>query len=255
MRFALLGSGSGGNALVVEQGTTRALVDCGFGARVLRQRLERLSLSETMLTAIVLTHEHSDHVAGACRLARKHDLPIYLTHGTRRGLPPSSDAPPRYIEIDSHRPFVIGDLHVQPFPVPHDAHEPVQYVFGNGQERLGLLTDIGHVTQHVRRTLEGCHALILECNHDRALLADGPYHARLKARIRGDYGHLDNAASAALLAELAHPELRHVVAAHLSKANNRPELARAALAGALGCSQDDIDVADQDDGLDWRECR
>jgi phosphoribosyl 1,2-cyclic phosphodiesterase len=129
----------------------------------------------------------------------------------------------------------------------------VQFVVGDGSVRLGVVTDLGMSTPAVERALSGLDALVLECNHDAAMLADGPYPAQLKARIAGRYGHLDNAASAALLAALDNSRLRHIVAAHLSKQNNTPAHARAALAGVLGCGEDWIGIADQDAGFDWRE--
>jgi phosphoribosyl 1,2-cyclic phosphodiesterase len=155
--------------------------------------------------------------------------------------------------LDGHRTFAIGDLEITPYPVPHDAREPVQFVFSDGARRFGLLTDAGHVTPHMEQVLEGCDALALECNHDVAMLEAGGYPAALKRRILGRYGHLDNAAAAALLGRVAGAGLKHVVAAHLSEENNAPDLARAALAAALGCEHDWIGVADQETGLDWRE--
>jgi phosphoribosyl 1,2-cyclic phosphodiesterase len=139
--------------------------------------------------------------------------------------------------------------------VPHDAREPVQYVFSDGDRRLGVLTDTGCVTPHIERCLDGCDALVLECNHDSEMLRRGAYPPQLKTRIAGRLGHLDNAAAAALLATLDRRRLQHVVAAHLSEQNNCPELARAALAGALGCGSEWIGVADQETGFGWRELR
>ena len=146
----------------------------------------------------------------------------------------------------------MGELEFQPFPVPHDAREPVQYVVSDGARRWGLLTDAGHVTGHMISVLEDCHALTLECNHDVDRLRRGSYPARLKARILGRYGHLDNGAAAQLLGRLSTAGLQHIVAAHLSEENNTPELARAALAGALGCEPEWIGVASQSEGLGWR---
>jgi phosphoribosyl 1,2-cyclic phosphodiesterase len=147
----------------------------------------------------------------------------------------------------------IGALRLLPYTVPHDAAEPLQLRCSDGAASLGVLTDAGSITGHLLEHLRGCAALLLECNHDAAMLADGSYPANLKARISGRYGHLANEASAELLAAIDGSRLRHVVAAHLSKQNNTPSLARAALAGALGCGEDWIGVADQDIGFDWRE--
>ena len=253
MRFASLGSGSGGNALVAEAGATRVMLDCGFAVEETERRLARLGLAPGDLAGILVTHEHGDHVDGAIPLARRHGLGVWMTHGTFRASPRGIPAGVRITTVDSHSAFAVGDLEVQPFPVPHDAREPVQYVLSDGARRLGVLTDLGAPTRHVEATLSGCEALVLECNHDPDLLASGPYPGWLKSRIGGPFGHLANAAAAALLAAIDRSRLRHVIAAHLSAQNNRPELARAALAGALGCAPDWIGVADQATGFGWRD--
>jgi phosphoribosyl 1,2-cyclic phosphodiesterase len=253
VRFASLGSGSDGNALVVEAGDTRVLVDCGFSVEETERRLARLGLAATDLAGILVTHEHGDHADGAGAFARRHGLRVWMTHGTLRATVEAGAAEAGVTVIESDAPFALGDLEVRPFPVPHDAREPVQFVLGDGARRVGVLTDIGAPTRHVEAMLSGCEALVLECNHDEQMLAEGRYPGWLKARIAGPFGHLANAAAAALLAALDRSRLRHVVAAHLSEANNRPALARAALAGALGCDESWIGIADQARGFDWRE--
>jgi phosphoribosyl 1,2-cyclic phosphodiesterase len=252
-RFASLGSGSKGNAWVVQAGRTTVLVDCGFGPRVALRRLERLGLAAEGLDAILVTHEHSDHGRGVARVAERARCPVWLSHGCHAMLEALDAAPVAARIVAGHEAFAVGDLQVTPYPVPHDAREPVQYTFSDGDRRFGLLTDAGHVTSHIEAVLVGCHALALECNHDVERLRTGSYPAALKRRILGPYGHLDNTAAAALLARIAGPGLRHVVAAHLSEHNNAPDLARAALAGALGCEDAWVGVADQEMGLDWRE--
>ena len=253
MRFASLGSGSEGNGLVVEAGLTRIMIDCGFGVRDTATRLGRLGLAPGDLDAIVVTHEHSDHVGGVAAFAAKHAIPVWITFGTLDVVGERFAGMQRVYGFDSHDVFAVGALEVHPFPVPHDAREPVQFVVTDGDVRLGVLTDIGMSTPAVERALSRCEALVLECNHDAAMLSEGPYPPSLKARIGGRFGHLDNAASAALLASLDNSRLRHIVAAHLSKQNNTPSHARAALAQALGCTGDWICVADQATGFDWRE--
>lgn len=258
MRFASVGSGSKGNALVVEAGNTRILLDCGFGPRNLAERLARLRLVPEDIDAILITHEHSDHVAGAFPCARRFESALYMTHGTlsavRRSKPGLETGGIELSLIDSHHPLSIGDLSIQPFPVPHDAREPVQFVFSDGQHRLGVLTDLGFSTPHVVAQLSGCDALVLECNHDADLLAAGDYPPSLKQRIGGRLGHLDNAAAASLLGQLDNSKLKHIVAAHLSEQNNTPELAQQALASVLGCAPAWVGVADQEAGFDWRSC-
>lgn len=255
MRFALLGSGSEGNALVVQAGQTCVLMDCGFTMAETCVRLARLGLAADNISGIVVTHEHGDHIAGVARMARKYSLPVWLTHGTRQAQRGMLGGLPNLTEIPPHHSFVIGEMQVQPYAVPHDAAEPVQYVFSDGAKRLGVLTDTGCSTPHIEATLSGCDALVLECNHDTEMLADSDYPSSLKQRVGGRYGHLNNAEAAALLARLDNNRLQHIVAAHLSRKNNTRELAVSALSAALGCNADWIAVATQQDGLDWREIR
>ncbi|HVO87935.1 MAG TPA: MBL fold metallo-hydrolase [Casimicrobiaceae bacterium] len=252
MRFASIGSGSEGNGLLVEVGSTRILIDCGFGVRDTVARLARLGIEAQSLTAILVTHEHSDHVGGVPALATRFDIPVYLTFGTLQVIGERFDAVERIFGFDSHDRFAVGDVEVHPFPVPHDAREPVQFVVTDGVHRLGVLTDIGMTTRYVETSLSGCDALVLECNHDPDMLADSDYPYPLKQRIASRYGHLHNAGAAELLGALDNSRLKHVVAAHLSKQNNTPDKARCALAAALSCTPDWIGVAEQDNGFDWR---
>lgn len=251
MRFGCLGSGSKGNAWLVQVGDARVLVDCGFGPREAGKRLARLGVAVSELSAILVTHEHSDHARGAAQLAGQARCPVWLSHGTYSMLDAIGVAPLSSRILEGR--FAIGDLEITPYPVPHDAREPTQFTFSDGARRFGLLTDAGHVTAHMEQMLQDCDALAIECNHDVARLEAGGYPVALKRRILGRYGHLDNAAAASLLQKVAGGGLKHVVAAHLSAENNAPELARAALADALGCAHDWIGVADQETGLDWRE--
>ena len=253
MRFASLGSGSEGNALVVQAGQTCVLMDCGFTLPETGARLARLGLDPEQLSGIVVTHEHGDHIAGVARLAHKHSIPVWLTHGTRQMQCDALADLPGLTEINPYHAFVIGELQVQPYAVPHDAAEPVQYVFSDGVKRLGVLTDAGCSTPHIEATLNGCDALVLECNHDTTMLVNGDYPASLKQRVGGRFGHLNNADAAALLALLDNRRLQHVVAAHLSRKNNTRELVVSALSAALNCSRDWIAVATQQEGLGWRE--
>ncbi|MDD2684704.1 MAG: MBL fold metallo-hydrolase [Gallionella sp.] len=253
MRFASLGSGSEGNALLVEVGDTRLLMDCGFGLQDTVGRLARCGLAPEQLDGIVVTHEHGDHIGGVARLARKYAIPVWLTHGTLRTQPDAFSQGLVINEIDSHCSFALGDIEVHPYPVPHDAAEPVQFVFGDGARRLGVLTDSGCGTPHIEQMLNGCQALVLECNHDVDLLMNGPYPASLKHRVGGRLGHLSNMQAAEILARLDTGALQHLVAAHLSSKNNTQELALAALSAALGCEAEWLGVAVQQEGFAWRE--
>jgi phosphoribosyl 1,2-cyclic phosphodiesterase len=252
MRFTSLGSGSSGNGLVVESGTTRVMMDCGFTLAAASAKLESRGLRPADLAGICVTHEHDDHMGGVARFAKRHAVPVYLTRGTAQWLPP--DFPAVLVRIiDPHTPFAIDGLWVEPFPVPHDAREPVQYVFGDGDVRVGVLTDLGCPTSHVQQKLSGCHALVVECNHDLDMLMGGAYPLSLKQRVAGRFGHLDNAAARHLVQNLERSHLRHLIAAHLSQQNNKPELARQALAEAVSCEPEWIGVAGQEDGFGWRD--
>ena len=250
MRFASLGSGSRGNATLVEAGNTLVMIDCGFSCRETERRMSQLGCAPSDLTAILVTHEHGDHVRGVPVLARKYDVPVWMTRGTRRML--RDDKLPCVHHFDGHSDFSIDALNVHPFTVPHDACEPCQFTFEHEQLRFGVLTDTGRMTPHVLDSLQACDALLLECNHDVGMLADGPYSDNLKMRVGGPLGHLSNAQAGSLLSQLDTSRLQHLVAAHLSDKNNRPALAQAALAGALQCESDWIGIADQEEGLDWR---
>jgi phosphoribosyl 1,2-cyclic phosphodiesterase len=252
VRFACLGSGSEGNGLLVEAGATRVLIDCGFGIRDTVARLARIGVAPETVTAIIVTHEHSDHVGGVAAFAARYQTPVWLTFGTLSAVADRFAGLPRVYGFDTDDAFAIDAIEVRPFPVPHDAREPVQFVCGDGQWRLGVLTDLGVSTVHVEASLSGCDALVLECNHDSGMLANGHYPYALKQRIAGRFGHLDNDAAGVLLSRLDNSKLKHVFAAHLSQHNNLPDLARAALATALGCSLDWIGIAEQHDGFGWR---
>ncbi|WKB55236.1 MBL fold metallo-hydrolase [Eleftheria terrae] len=254
MRFCSLGSGSAGNATLVEAASgstcTRVLVDCGFSLRELDRRLARLGLTSAELDAVFITHEHSDHVGCAATLAQKHQVPVWTSHGTWQALGEPQMGGQLHWARDGDA-IVVGDLQLMPYTVPHDAREPLQLSFTDGAAKLGILTDAGSITPHLLAHLQGCGALLLECNHDPEMLQRSRYPAFLKARIAGRHGHLANATAAAILQASAHAALKHVVAAHLSEQNNTPAHAAEALAGALGCTTEDIVVARQDLGFEW----
>jgi phosphoribosyl 1,2-cyclic phosphodiesterase len=253
MRFCSLGSGSTGNATLIEarDGTTvtRVLVDCGFSLRELQERLQRTGLATDAIDAVFVTHEHADHIGCAITLARRHGLPLWMSRGTYAALG-EPELPSLRFARDSET-IEIGDLRLSPYTVPHDAREPLQLTCSDGAARLGLLTDAGSATPHLLRQLADCDALLLECNHDSELLAASTYPASLKARIGGTHGHLANTAAARILEACRHQRLRHLVAAHLSERNNTPALAARALATVLGTSDDDITIADPLRGFDW----
>lgn len=253
IRFASLGSGSRGNATLIEKNNTRILIDCGFGVKETRKRLARLNLELDDLDGILVTHEHGDHIGGAGRVARACGVAVYCTAGTH--LTGRLGTVPDLRLISSHRKLAIGDLEIEPVPVPHDAKEPVQFVVSDGEHRIGMLTDLGSVTGHVLHCYHHCDALILEANHDAVMLQQGPYPPKLKRRVGGPYGHLSNAQAASLLMDLEHDKLQHVVAAHISDKNNTFDLARSALAQVLGQNPEQIPAIEQEEGLDWISLR
>lgn len=256
LRVCSLGSGSGGNALVVQAtdglATTRVLIDNGFNLRQLGRRLERAGLTVESIDAIFITHEHSDHSAGVAALALRHNVPVYCTAGTAAacGFDEQSVV---WTRVEAGQVVESGALRLEAYAVPHDAGEPVQFTFTDGSRRAGVLTDAGEVSDDIITALSGLHALVLECNHDLQMLQQGAYPAFLKQRIGGARGHLSNEQAAGILSSLDQNHLQWIAAAHLSAANNRPELAQSALAGVLGCLAGEVLVADQAAGLAWRE--
>ncbi len=254
LRFRNLASGSTGNATVVEgrsgTQTRRLLVDCGLGIRQLEWRLAAAGIALQQLDGIFITHEHSDHIGCSLKLALRHRIPVWMSQGTHAALgAPDFDGLLR-VACDGE-PIDLGAFEALPFTVPHDAREPLHLRCSDGATHIGLLTDLGHASEHVLHHLQGCHALLLESNHDPEMLQASSYPAFLKRRISGRLGHLPNTVSADILKAVRHDGLQRVVAAHLSAQNNRPELAQAALAQALGWSTGDIDVAHPREGTDW----
>jgi len=249
-RFASLGSGSRGNATLIEAGETSVLLDCGFAAREFLSRCNRLAFDPTKLTAIMVTHEHGDHTRGVGAVARRLGLPVWMTHGTWRAADFGAIADLNLFPGHGGG-FDLGELRITPVPVPHDAREPIQFIFGHAGTRLGILTDLGSITPRVVESFDGVDALLLECNHDLEMLRDGPYPPSVQARVGGRYGHLNNAQAADFLRRIDHTRLRHLVAGHLSEQNNSPELARRALAQVssdlLGC----LRLLIQDETSDW----
>ena len=255
IRFKSLGSGSSGNATVVQARsgacTAHLLIDCGLGIRELDKRLRAAGMLADQIDAVFITHEHGDHIGCARALALRERIPVYMSEGTYAAIGQPDFEGLLRLACDGVA-FELGAMEVRPFTVPHDAREPLQLTCTDGATRLGVLTDLGHVTAHVQQELAGCATLLLECNHDEEMLRTSRYPPFLKRRVGGPYGHLANSAAAALAQSLlAAGPLRQLVAGHLSEQNNKPELARAALAAALGNSPVDVHVADGPSGSDW----
>ena len=248
MRFASLGSGSKGNATLVTAGDTCLLVDCGFSARELERRLALVQLDGTQLSGILVTHEHGDHIKGVWTLARRYKLAVYMTAGTAKiGGAPS--------DIDLHlitpqRNFQVGGIQALPVVVPHDAREPVQFVFTYAGLKLGVLTDLGHISPHVLACYQGCDGLLVEANHDQSMLAAGSYPHALKQRVGGDWGHLNNEQTAAFLRALEPRSLQALIVGHISQQNNALSVVQEIMAPVAGVVPE-INYASQDDCVDW----
>lgn len=254
LRFKNLGSGSTGNATVVEGSSAgqsrRLLIDCGFGIRQLQWRMEAAELRLADIHAIFITHEHSDHIGCAQAMAVRHRIPVWMSEGTHAALgAPDFDGMLR-IARDMEA-IDMGEFSALPFTVPHDAREPLQLRCTDGAAHLGVLTDLGHASNHVLAQLTGCDALLIEANHDPEMLEASRYPTFLKRRVGGPYGHLANSATAEILRAVRHPRLSRVVAAHLSAQNNLPALAQACLAAALDWPDDAITVASPTAGTGW----
>jgi len=254
LRFCCLGSGSRGNAYVIEasdrHGTVQVLLDDGFSPRELERRLARAGVDTAALAAVFVTHEHSDHAGGVAAFANRREKPVYATEGT--GCAAGFDhAVRRLHRVRAGDAVLIGPLQVMPIAVPHDAAEPVQFSFTDGVHRMAVVTDLGHPAMDVAAQLSDLDALVLEFNHDLEMLRAGPYPAFLKARIASDVGHLSNDQSLQLLAAIDQSRLMRVVAAHLSLTNNRPQLALAALERLGLPAHVRFELADQELGLPW----
>lgn len=259
LRFKNLGSGSAGNATLVEAHdglqVSRLLIDCGLRVSELQRRLQAVDLQLTDLHGLFVTHEHSDHVGHARRFAQETGLPVWMSEGTRLACQ-ANDWKLAQTQLRVARDGVsiaLGALELHPFTVPHDAREPLQLRCSDGDRSLGVLTDLGHASTHVVQALQGCHALLLEANHDDDMLSRSSYPAFLRQRIAGPLGHLSNGDAAALLHAVRHPALNCVVAAHLSERNNTPALAQAAFSAVLGCAAEAVHVADPETGSAWHQ--
>jgi len=251
LQFASLGSGSSGNSTVVRIEDTLILVDTGFSCKAISERLTTLGIDASDINGIVISHEHSDHVKGLSVLARKHNIPVWLTRGTYKRLKDKNL--PQVEFIHPHGSFCIGDAKVTPFPVPHDAAEPCQYIVGDGKRRLAIATDMGFVTEYVFEQLNGVDALLLEANYDGEMLSNGSYPWALRQRIDGNYGHLSNEQSAVLAASLEHAGLQKLCLGHLSENNNTPDSALGSVANRLRRADDDVHVLQRYCASPWYE--
>jgi phosphoribosyl 1,2-cyclic phosphodiesterase len=233
MRFSVLGSGSKGNSVYIESGSTGILIDAGFSGKELEKRLRSVGRELSHLKALCITHEHHDHISGAGVVARRCGIPAYANGGTFAGGEKRMGKIPRRIEFETGGTFEIGDLQVRSFRLSHDTADPVGFVINDGKKSLGYCTDTGKVSHLMAQRLRRCNGLILEFNHNLEMLKNGPYPLPLQQRVRSSLGHLCNEDAAELLAMIQGDQLQCLVQAHLSDKNNTPELARRAAAASF----------------------
>jgi phosphoribosyl 1,2-cyclic phosphodiesterase len=234
MRTCVLGSGSRGNAVYVETPKIRVLVDCGFNLRETKARLASAGFDPDRVDAILVTHEHHDHVQGAAVCAKGFRATVYATPGTREAVPKALGGVDRFEPIVSGATFDLADLRIDAVPKPHDAADPVAFVLSSGDAALGVFTDLGFVDETVGAAIARCDTLMIEANHDPARLRRGPYPPSLKARIAADTGHLSNAQAAAAAARYGSSKLKRVIVCHLSEANNSQDDVRRAFVEHMG---------------------
>jgi phosphoribosyl 1,2-cyclic phosphodiesterase len=253
MRFCSLGSGSSGNSYVVQDNATTLLVDCGFGLNETVTRLERYGINPEQLNAILLTHEHEDHVKGAFSFSNKYKVPIHLSHGTfkmcKKRINDNYDID--FNIINSTKSFMINDIKVTPIPVPHDAREPFQFMVESNLKSMAIITDLGHITNYIIKTLKEINALVIEFNHDKNMLNNSDYPQSLKDRVSGIYGHLENMESIKLLESINYQGIEWIAAAHLSEKNNDEKLVKRLIADVTKKGPESIKVIDQINGIDW----
>ena len=246
MRFCVLGSGSKGNATFIESGRTRVLIDAGFSAIEIERRLAGIGIQAESLSAILITHEHGDHIRGISVLSRRYNLPVFASPAAIKAAGVGLDRLHSHAEFAAGTTFTFQDLRIHPFTVSHDAADPVGFLINDGSLTLGYCTDTGTVSRLMQHRLAGCHGLVLECNHDPDMLRDGPYPQALKQRVRSKTGHLANHETAALLVSLLHDGLQHVTLAHISETNNRPQLVEESVAGLFAGASASFSLASQD---------
>lgn len=230
MRFSVLSSGSKANSTFIECGTTRILIDCGLSCRMLEGRLRLIGVEPESLQAILVTHEHSDHVKGIARFSKKYKLPVYANKGTKKGI----EAAHAFEVFRTGEAFEVGELKVNPISITHDAVDPVAFILRGAGLKFAQVTDLGRVTPLIRDALIGCHSVVLESNHDKDMLWACSYPWELKQRISSTHGHLSNETAGQLISEVIHPDLHHVVLGHISENSNTPQAAHECALKSLG---------------------
>ena len=250
MKFASLGSGSKGNATIIDTEHGCLMIDCGFSIKETARRLERVGKSPQDISAILVTHEHSDHWKGVLPFASKFSIDVYATAGCYRAVNVSPSTSKLLKVICSHSEFMINNVHVLPIPVPHDANEPVQYILSYDQYRLGILTDVGNITPYIIEQYNNCTGLLVEANHDVELLQAGAYPKFLKDRVAGQWGHLNNHQTASLLGAINQQSIQKLVIGHISESNNNSSRVKQVIEEVF-TDAEKIIYANQNEGFDW----
>lgn len=245
MYFSILGSGSKGNSVYIQSGSTAILVDAGFSGKEIEGRLNSVGRSIADLDAILVTHEHHDHIHGVGVLSRRCQIPVYSNYGTLQGGERFLGKLFKHCEFATGEVFQMQDLRIRSFSVSHDATDPVGFCIDDGRTTFACCTDTGKISQLVRQRLRGCNVLVLEFNHDPQMLKEGPYSPALQQRVRSDQGHLSNEDASDFLETLIHDELQHVILGHLSTTNNHPDLAMSAARRVVGDIPIQLTVASQ----------
>lgn len=245
MQFSILGSGSKGNAVYIESKKTGVLIDAGFSGKQLSTRLSSVGKDIVNVNAVLLTHEHNDHIMGAGVVSRRMRIPIFANAGTFEGAAPKMGKLHEKKEFTTGGEVTFQDLQIRSFRTLHDTNDPVGFVISDGQHSIGYCTDTGKVTHLMAARLLKCNALILEFNHDLEMLRNGPYPLALQQRVRSSHGHLGNLDAADFLKQLLNDRLQYVVLAHLSETNNLPEIAHKAAFEVAQASQCKLVIASQ----------
>ena len=248
MKFVSIGSGSKGNATVIQNANTTVMIDCGFSGKEAVARLKEKGLTPQDLDAILVTHEHTDHCKGVATLSRQYAIPIYMSHGTARGMKLLKY---QYKKILAGSAFNIGDFKIDPICVPHDSNEATQFIINDNNKRFGILTDLGHITAHIQKAYKDCDSILLEFNHDVALLEKGPYPYSLKKRVGGHLGHLNNQQAANMLKSMNLMRLKNLALSHISDKNNCSKLAMETAQKITQNTNINIHTLEQQFGSDW----
>jgi phosphoribosyl 1,2-cyclic phosphodiesterase len=243
LKLCMLASGSKGNAIYVSNGETSILIDAGLPGIEIERRMASQNISISEISAIIVSHEHADHIRGVGVLARKHDLPVFISAKTKQAAAVQLGQMNSVSLFACGTDFSIDNLRIRPFSTSHDADDPAGFTIQCEKQKIGIATDLGVATAMVKEHLKGCGCIVLEANHDLKMLEDGPYPWPLKQRIRSRIGHLSNESSKELLMEVLHEALRHVVLAHLSETNNTPEKALSVVTGRLNRHRPELFVA------------